>query len=77
MDFVLRRLDWKVKPSPMALVVEVLHGDRGSGKRRLFSSHMASQSTALCVWGGGGGGEGGWRAPVFFLFSALDHGFIS
>ena len=49
MDFILRRLNWKVKPSPMALVVEVLHRERDAGKRRLFSSHMPSQSPALCV----------------------------
>lgn len=41
-------------------------------ERRLFSSHMPSQSTALVS-----GEGGGWSAPVFFLFSALDHGFIS
>lgn len=75
MDFVLRRLDWKVKPSPMTLVVEVLHGEIDSGKRRLFSSHMPSQSPAPCVCVLGEGR--GWSAPVFFLLSALDRGFIS
>lgn len=40
----------------MALVVEVLHGDRGSGQRRFFPPHMPSQSTALHVCVGGGWG---------------------
>lgn len=75
MDFVLRRLDWKVKPSPMALVVEVLHGDRGSGQRRFFSplTCLLRAQHCMCVFGEGGG----WSAPVFIPFSALDYGFIS
>lgn len=62
MDFVLRRLDWKVKPSPMALVVEVLHGDRGSGKEAFFLSHAFSEHST-----GVGGGWGVECACVFPL----------
>lgn len=73
MDFVLRRLDWKVKPSPMALVVEVLHGERDSEREGFFPlTCLLRAQHCVCL-----GAGGGWSEPVFFLFSALDHGFVS